>query len=84
MECPGEITPDEDDAQKQLITGEGDKHEQAYLDRLRSQGTFIVEINKNGNFTSAAVKTVTAIRSKARSSIKRPYSSIILRVIQIS
>ena len=65
LECPGKITPDEDDAQKQLITGEGNKHEQAYLDRLRSQGTFIVEINKNGDFASAAVETVTAVRSKA-------------------
>ena len=33
-------------SQKQLIAGEGDKHERAYLDRLLSDGVELVEIEK--------------------------------------
>ena len=43
LERPDELAPDEEDVQKQLIAGEGDKHEQAYLDRLLSDGVALVE-----------------------------------------
>jgi uncharacterized protein len=64
LERPDELAPDEEDVQKQLIAGEGDKHERAYLDRLLSDGVALVEIDKKKDFTSAAADTVAAIRSK--------------------
>jgi hypothetical protein len=54
LERPDELAPDEEDVQKQLIAGEGEKHEQAYLDRLVSEGVALVEIDKKKDFAAAA------------------------------
>ncbi len=64
LERPNELAPDEEDAQKQLIAGEGDKHERAYVDRLLSDGVELVEIDKRKDFAAAAADTIVAIRSK--------------------
>ena len=64
LERPDELAPDEEDAQKQLIAGEGDKHERAYLERLLPDGVALLEIDKEKDFAAAAADTLAAIRSK--------------------
>src|SRR5688572_8547137 len=49
LEYPGQLTPDEDTAEQKLVQQTGDRHEQKYLQTLRTEGRDIVEIAKDGS-----------------------------------
>lgn len=64
LERSDELAPDEEDVQKQLIAGEGDKHDRAYLGRLVPDGVALLESDRKKDFSAAAADTLGAIRSK--------------------
>lgn len=44
----GDLSPREDTSEAALLQRQGDEHELAFLEELRSQGRSIVEIQKDG------------------------------------
>lgn len=44
----GDIEPGEDGAEAELLQRQGDEHELAFLERLKSEGRRVIEIPKEG------------------------------------
>jgi predicted RecB family nuclease len=64
LERPGELTPDAADAQMKIIASAGDRHEQEYLEKLKSDGVHLAEVVKGRNFAVSAAETTTALRDR--------------------
>jgi uncharacterized protein len=47
LELPGQLTPDEDSAEKQLMAQTGNKHEQNFLQQIWKEGRDVCEIAKD-------------------------------------
>src|SRR5690606_16402850 len=64
LECPGQLTPDEDSEDQRLVQNAGNAHEQAVLEELRASGLDLAEIDTSAGFDSAHRATVEAFDEK--------------------
>jgi predicted DNA-binding transcriptional regulator YafY len=65
LERPGELIPDAVDAQMKIIASAGDRHEQEYLQKLKSDGVILAEIVKGPDFAISVAETTKAVRDRA-------------------
>jgi predicted RecB family nuclease len=67
LERPGELTPDEQSETMKLLSALGDAHERAIVERYRSEGRRVVQIERSRDrpFSAAFEETIDAMRGGA-------------------